>query len=234
MAIFSGTGSQTLAFLAVALSRRVQKPRGARDLPGAILMVDEKCHAGSLAAIPALPRGNAVLLRDYHNPERHSLARGLLKLCRRRGLCLIMAAATRKDVGLALDLGVHGLHVPEAALHAPARIIGNLRRFPPRWILTASVHSRTALEKAARLEFHAVLLSPVFPTTSHPGRDALGPLRFSLLARNAPLPVYALGGIHTGNVRRLGGSGAVGIAAIEGFALEGDTLERVAIPPSSS
>jgi thiamine monophosphate synthase len=59
-------------------------------------------------------------------------------------------------------------------------------------------------------------------------------LRFALLARSAPLPVYALGGIHTGNVRRLGGSGAVGIAAIEGFALEGDTIERVAITPSSS
>jgi thiamine monophosphate synthase len=145
-----------------------------------------------------------------------------------------MAAATRKDVGLALDLGVHGLHASEAALHAPARIIGSLRQFPPRWILTASVHSRAALEKAACLEFHAALLSPVFPTTSHPGREALGPLRFSLLARSAPLPVYALGGIHTGNVRRLGGSGAAGIAAIEGFALEGATLERVAIPPSSS
>lgn len=242
MALLSGTGGQSLASLSAALSRRGQKQHGLRGLPetilpGAVLIVDEKCRAESLAAIPALPRGSAVLLRDYHNLQRRLLARELLTLCRRRGLRLIMAAATREDVGFALHLGVLdvcGLHLPQAALSAPARMMGSLRRFPPQWILTASVHSRFALETASRLGVHAALLSPVFPTTSHPGRDALGPLRFSLLARGAPLPVYALGGIHTGNARRLTHSGAVGIAAIEGFALEGAPLERVAIPPSSS
>ncbi len=234
---FPGTGGQSLASLSVALSRRSQERRGVRELqsprklpppmPGAILMVDEKCRAESLAAIPALPRGSAVLLRDYHNPQRRPLTRELLKLCRRRGLRLIMAVANRKDVGFALRLGglgvlgVCGIHVPQAALSAPARIMGSRGRFPPSWILTASVHSRAAMVTASRAGFHAALLSPVFPTTSHPGQGALGPLRFALLARNAPLPVYALGGIHAGNARRLAHSGAVGIAAIEGFALEG-------------
>jgi thiamine-phosphate pyrophosphorylase len=81
---------------------------------------------------------------------------------------------------------------------------------------------------ASHRGFHAALLSPVFPTTSHPGCATLGPLRFSMLTRNTPIPVYALGGIHAGNVRRLACSSAVGIAAIEGFALEG-----LAIPSSS-
>ena len=241
---------QKLARISATLPRHSRAKSGAYGirglpeviLPGAILIVDEKCRTESLAAIAALPRGSAVLLRDYGNPKRRSLARELLKLCRRRGLRLILAAANRKDVGFALHLGVLGvcgLHLPQAALFAPARMIGSLRRFPPQWSLTASVHSRFALETASRLGVHAALLSPVFPTTSHPGRDALGPLRFSLLARGAPLPVYALGGIHAGNAQRLTHSGAVGIAAIEGFALEGGALERnplvrVAIPPSSS
>jgi thiamine monophosphate synthase len=148
-------------------------------------------------------------------------------------LRLIMSAACRKDVGFALSLGVHGLHVPQAALYAPARILGGItpgrpRRFPLQWILTASAHSRAAMVTASHRGFHAVLLSPVFPTTSHPDCATVGPLRFSMLTRNTSLPVYALGGIHAGNVRRLARSGAVGIAAIEGFALEG-----LAIPPPS-
>jgi thiamine monophosphate synthase len=140
----------------------------------------------------------------------------------------LFAVANRKDVDFALHLGAHGLHLPEAALCTPAQITGGLLRLPPRRILTVSAHSRASLEKAVRLEIHAALLSPVFTTTSHPGRSALGPLRFSLLTRDAPLPVYALGGIHTGNVRRLSQSGAAGIAAIEGF-----VLERPTVPLSS-
>lgn len=231
MTLFPRTRSHIQAHLSAPLSRRARvksKARGALGLPRAILIVDEKHRDRSLSAVSVLPRGGAVLLRDYHNPERHPLARGLLKLCRRRGVLLIFAAATREDVRFALRLGAHGLHFPEAALHAPARMMWGRRLFPRHWILTVSAHSRAAMVTASRRGFHAALLSPVFATTSHPGRRVLGPLRFSLLTRKAALPVFALGGIHAGNVHRLVHSGAAGIAAIEGFALEG-----LAIPPPS-
>ena len=218
---------QKLAYLSAALSRRACVKGNTRDasrLPRSILVVDEKYRNQSLTVVEALPRGAAVLLRDYHNPERRPLARRLLELCHRRRAHLLFAVANRTDVDFALHLGTHGLHLPEVALRTPAQITGGLLRLPARRIFTVSAHSRAALEKAARLGIHAALLSPVFTTTSHPGRSALGPLRFSLLARGAPLPVYALGGIHTGNVRRLSQSGAAGIAAIEGFVLEKPTV----------
>ncbi|MEY5032109.1 MAG: hypothetical protein RL354_1140, partial [Planctomycetota bacterium] len=46
-----------------------------------------------------------------------------------------------------------------------------------------------------RARASAVLLSPVFPTRSHPGAAVLGALRFLLMAQRSPLPVIALGGM---------------------------------------
>jgi thiamine-phosphate pyrophosphorylase len=70
---------------------------------------------------------------------------------------------------------------------------------------------------AARAGADAVLLSPVFPTESHPGARALGSLLFARWARRSPLPVYALGGISAVTIGRITGSGAVGVATVGGL-----------------
>jgi thiamine-phosphate pyrophosphorylase len=87
----------------------------------------------------------------------------------------------------------------------------------PHWIITAAAHSLRAL--MGLREIDAVFLSPVFATTSHPGARALGPARAALIARAAPVPVYALGGITARNAGLLAPSFS-GIAAIGGL-LEG-------------
>ncbi|HEX7774936.1 MAG TPA: thiamine phosphate synthase, partial [Parvibaculum sp.] len=85
-------------------------------------------------------------------------------------------------------------------------------------VMTAAAHSEAAIFRAARARIDAVLISPVFPTASHPGAPALGVVRFARLAhlaRRLGLRVYALGGI-TGpaSLRRLTGSGADGVAGV--------------------
>ena len=87
----------------------------------------------------------------------------------------------------------------------------------PRW-LTAAAHGRAGLVRAARAGARAALLSPVFPTASHPGAPTLGPVRFAGLVRASPLPVYALGGIDARRARRLAGTGACGLAGVGAFA----------------
>ena len=72
--------------------------------------------------------------------------------------------------------------------------------------------------RAALAGVDAVLLSPVFPTKSHPGAAPIGPLRFAAWVRECPLPVYALGGVSLQSARRLASSGAAGFAGIGGFA----------------
>jgi thiamine-phosphate pyrophosphorylase len=59
------------------------------------------------------------------------------------------------------------------------------------------------LAEALYARADAILLSPVFPTRSHPGQSALGPVKFRLLAARAMVPVIALGGMNERRARQL-------------------------------
>ena len=88
-------------------------------------------------------------------------------------------------------------------------IYGAPRSLYPRragLIHLATAHGVGELALAARLGADAALLSPVFPTRSHPGALVLGPVRFRLLTRQAGLPVIALGGMSAHKARTLGWS----------------------------
>jgi thiamine-phosphate pyrophosphorylase len=63
-------------------------------------------------------------------------------------------------------------------------------------IVIATAHTMREIADANRSGADAVMLSPVFPTRSHPGGKTLGPVRFRLLARYARVPVIALGGMN--------------------------------------
>jgi len=122
------------------------------------------------------------------------------------------------DWRLAAAVGADGVHLPEAMVRrgAPAWGGGGPRR--PGFLVTAAAHSPAALWRAARAGADAALLSPVFATASHPGGAVIGLPRFAAWCRGAPLPVYALGGIDRGTVRRLKDAGAAGAAAIGALA----------------
>ena len=83
----------------------------------------------------------------------------------------------------------------------------------PDWHLTGAAHGVEAFTLAAGLE--ALVLSPVFAVGGPSGaRPALGVAGFSALARQAPVPVYALGGLDGGTAGALVGSGACGLAGV--------------------
>ncbi|WP_232280301.1 thiamine phosphate synthase [Sphingomonas sp. PAMC 26605] len=62
-----------------------------------------------------------------------------------------------------------------------------------------------------------VLVSPVYPTRTHIGARALGPLRAAAIARAARLPAIALGGMTRRRFMRIKALGFVGWAAIDGL-----------------
>ncbi len=93
------------------------------------------------------------------------------------------------------------LHVPEKTLKQRGTL--NLPPLKKRFILTTAVHSLPALKRAERAGVHAVLLSPVFPTQSHPHGKTLGAHQYRLIARQTRLPVYPLGGVTPKNIARL-------------------------------
>jgi thiamine-phosphate pyrophosphorylase len=186
--------------MTVANWARRYNSRHKAGLPPLLLIVDSRRLAEPLAAAARLPAGSGVLLRDYDRPDRKRLAKDLARLCRRRRLVLLVGA----DARLAAAVG--------AGLHLPQGMVARARR--RRGLVTAAAHDRAALLRAARAGADACLVSPVFPTASHPGAPALGAVRFARLVREAPIPVYALGGIDARGAARLLGSGAIGIAAL--------------------
>jgi thiamine-phosphate pyrophosphorylase len=176
----------------------------AGELPPLALMTDDDRLPDPAAAASRLPRGSLIVLRARHAVRRKALAAALARIARARGLYVLIA----DDPGLAA--GADGAHFPEARAGELAR----WRARRPHWFLTASAHSMDAAARAASLGADAVFLSPVFPTKSHAGRAALGPMRFRLMLRQLNVPVYALGGIDADNIRRLAGTKLAGIAAV--------------------
>ncbi|MDF8333509.1 thiamine phosphate synthase [Novosphingobium cyanobacteriorum] len=158
-------------------------------VPKCILLTDRRNDAALDRAIARLPRGSALVFRHYHLPEaeRDQRLAQLRRLCAVRGVQMVLSGP---GYGPAARL----------ARRAPLRL--------------ATAHSLREIGDAARAQAHAVLLSPVFPTRSHPGGRVLGPVRFLLLARQSPLPVIALGGM---DWKRARGLPVHGWAAIDAF-----------------
>ncbi len=203
-------------------ARRLKPRRTERGvlLPRLILLTDPVRLPDPLAAIAGLPRGSAVILRDYGDPAansalREAAARRLLAACRQRGVRLLIAA----DARLAAKIGADGLHLPDHKVRQGSHRWRLWRR--PGWIVTAAAHGPAALRRAQRAGADAILLSPVFPTASHPGAATLGALRFARYAGTLAVPIYALGGMSGERARRLQGSDPAGFAGIGGFSQPG-------------
>lgn len=163
-----------------------------KTLPDLWLISDARNDAGLERALARLPRGSGFIFRHYHlpDPERFYRFRELRRIARGRGHMVILADSALT----AREWGADGIY-------------GSPRSLTPRragLIHLATAHDWGELGLAASLGADAALLSPVFPTRTHPGGAVLGPERFGLLARQSRLPVIALGGMTAHRARRLG------------------------------
>ena len=113
------------------------------------------------------------------------------------------------DIGLAAQIGAKGVHFPN--WFRPQNDV------PDDMIVSAACHDEAELNAAKALGAHIALLSPAFPTRSHPEAPPLGPAMFRSLAKSSPLPVLGLGGVDERNADQLAGPNVAGIAAIGAF-----------------
>ena len=155
----------------------------AKTLPALWLISDARNDAALERALAALPRGSGLIYRHYHLDPAERLARfrALRRIVRARGHVMVLADSALT----AREWGADGIYGAPRALWPRRRGLLHL----------ATAHDLAELGLAARLGADAALLSPVFATRSHPGGGTLGPVRFRLLARQAGLPVIALGGM---------------------------------------
>ena len=162
-----------------------------QTLPELWLLSDERNDGALERALRRLPRGSGFIFRHYHLPPEARIARwsALLRVARARGHLAILADSSLT----AREWGADGAYAAPRALYPTRRIV-----------TIATAHSLRELGEANRARADLVLLSPAFPTRSHPGARALGPVRFRDLAARATMPVIALGGMTRRTARRLG------------------------------
>lgn len=150
-----------------------------QPLPTIWLLSDFRNDAALERALKRLPRGSGLVFRHYHlaKAERRARFKALARLARARGHLVALAGSRTEARAWGADLAYGpGGHV-------------------------APVHS--AREIALARHADALMLSPVFPTRSHPDARALGPVRFRLLATLSGKPAIALGGMNSHRARVL-------------------------------
>lgn len=197
-----------LARAKLASAAAALNARSGSTLPALVLMTDDERLADPVAAARALPPGSMVVLRARQSSRRAELAWELRAITRAAGNKLLIA----DDAELAAHAEADGTHLPEA--HAQEAL--RRRALHPDWIVTAAAHSLAATHVSA---VDAVFVGPVFETRSHPGAAALGAAQLHLIARQSPVPVYALGGITAENAQQLTDAKLIGLAAIGALAV---------------
>jgi len=183
-------------------------------LPRLLLITDHARFAGEeffVKAESALRGGvDAILVREKQMDSARLLAfcARLRDMTRAHNARLLVH--TQADIAAAI--GADGVHMAASGIcEIPA-----IRRWlnKSEMSLSASCHDVGELHAAADAGADFALLSPVFPTTSHPGAVHLGVSRFKALAVAAPLPLLALGGIDVQNRNELAGFPVAVINAI--------------------
>ena len=186
-----------------------------RDWPRIWLMTDERMGERLWSAIDRLPvKHSGIVFRHYQTSpgDRVGLGRRIAEICRRRSLTLAIAA----DEDLARTLNADLLHNPGG--------------IPVGLPFSRSVHSLSEAQAAKADGASIVFVSPVFATTSHPGKPALGKKAAAQIARAAAVPAIALGGMNGLKFARLRRDGFYGWAAIDAW-LNGLPEELVELLP---
>ena len=179
-----------------------------KPLPALLFFTDPARVSDPVAIAERLPRGSGVVFRGFGRPDEEQIARDIAVIAKEAKLTLLIGF----DAELAERCGAQGVHLPERALCQGLA----LRSRRPDWILTGAAHGEAGLAAARAAGLDAAVLSPVFESRSPSAGEALGVAAFRALTAAARLPVYALGGITEATATELAGSGAAGLAAIEG------------------
>lgn len=133
----------------------------------------------------------AFVYRHYHLPPRERFAEycKLERIARSEGHLVILADSALT----AREWGADGIYGAPLSLYPRRRDLLHI----------ATAHNMREIAQANRIGANALMLSPIFPTRSHPGTKTLGAMRFVHMAKHAQMPVIALGGMDAKRAARL-------------------------------
>lgn len=147
-------------------------------------------------------------IKQHQHEETAGLIENATGLCHQHGARLLV------NVGgdIHADLNADGVHLTSAQLNTLKQ-----RPLPvDKWV-GVSCHTHAELVRAGELGLDFAVYGPVKATASHPDANPIGWAQFAAGCDMATLPVYALGGMQSGDVttsRRHGGQGIAAIRAL--------------------
>lgn len=162
------------------------------------LMSDARNDDGLEGTIARLPRGSGVIFRHYHltSDARRARLREVAGTTRRHGHVLFVADPPA-------EVGVRAVHLRSGE-----------RRRRPSLPHSAAVHNVREWRAALAQRVDLILLSPIFPTRSHPGGKTIAMALVRRIIAASPCPVILLGGMDARRFARLKPLGAHGWAGI--------------------
>lgn len=144
--------------------------------------------------------------KDLSYAELFKLAREAKNAMEQSGAELIVNESFR----VAQKIGA-GLHLPERELEVLA---ASRRALGESALISASVHSIQAAQRAEDGGANYLIFGSVFKTASHPESPAAGVDALQQVCRAVEIPVFAVGGITLHNARECLDAGAHGVAVI--------------------
>jgi len=178
-----------------------------KPLPNLLFFTDPVRTPDPERVAEHLPTGAAVVFRAFGAADAVERGSRLREVTRRRGLLLLVGA----DETLARSVEADGLHLPERL----AAELPRLRAAHPDWLLTIAAHDEAAAKLGEKVGADALVVSPIFPSSSSSAGASLGVEGLKGIVRAVKTPVYALGGVRANTVARLAETRIVGIAAVE-------------------
>jgi len=190
------------------MARLADRVRGHRRdrLPSLIAMTDPMRIPDPLILARDLPRGSAIIYRHFGTPNRFDTGEELARICRKRGLVLLVSA----DLVLADTIKADGIHWPEKDFnHA---VLLRARRKSD--LFTISAHTPDAVLRANSAGFNGIIYSSIFDSKSPSAGRPHGTFAASAIAQRVSTPLFALGGVNQYTAKRLIGLGFSGIACV--------------------
>lgn len=158
------------------------------------------------AALSAGCRWVSVREKDLSDDDQIALVSTLLPIARRHGARLTLHG----DAALAKACGSDGVHLPAGSDPAASRAL-----LGPDKLIGVSLHTVTEAEAIDRSVVDYAIAGPAFETPSKPGYGPeIGHKGLAEIARAAPVPVLAIGGLNATRAAEVLAAGPLGIAVM--------------------
>jgi thiamine-phosphate pyrophosphorylase len=160
------------------------------------------------AALAAGCRWVSLREKDLSDDDQIAFVLTLLPIARRYGARLTLHG----DAALAKACGADGVHLPAGSNAAVARAT-----LGPEKLIGVSLHTVTEAETIDPTIIDYAVAGPAFETPSKPGYGPeIGRKGLSEIARAAPVPILAIGGLNVTRAAEVLAAGPAGIAVMGG------------------